>query len=246
VALPLVEPSPAHGIWSGYAPSNFHFCEARLDAWVSEPANAWSCVAYVLVGAFVLLQARRERALDLRPAGYAAIAIGVFSFVYHATALFVTEFLDLFSMYLFSTYVFAATLHRLLGWTPRRCVGVYVGTVLAQLALLVAIRPIGIVLFGAQILAVLAMEWRLARTRVGVDRPVYVWLWRLLATFVVALVVWVLDLTRLACDPDQHVLQGHAAWHVINSLCIYMLYRFYRQFDFGGGARRAFVASGGA
>ena len=60
----------------------------------------------------------------------------------------------------------------------------------------------------------------------------------LLACFVVALAVWVPDYTRVLCIPDSHVLQGHATWHVVNSFCFYFLYRFYRQFDFGGGSRR--------
>jgi hypothetical protein len=36
-----------------------------------------------------------------------------------------------------------------------------------------------------------------------------------------------LDLTRVWCDPDNHVLQGHALWHLLSAVAIAFVYRFY-------------------
>ena len=41
--------------WSDYAPATIAFCERRLCAWIVEPSNAWSNVAYVLVGLLSLV-----------------------------------------------------------------------------------------------------------------------------------------------------------------------------------------------
>jgi hypothetical protein len=36
--------------WSSLDPGTVHFCEERLCAWVVEPSNAWSSMAYVVIG----------------------------------------------------------------------------------------------------------------------------------------------------------------------------------------------------
>lgn len=222
--------------WDGHTPSNFDFCEANVCGWVVEPANTYSCAAYVVVGAWVLHLCRRERAPNLVPIGVTAILVGVLSAVYHASRIFETEFLDIFSMYTFSTYALVVTIHRKYGTAPRRLRWLYVALVAASLALLLVVRPIGVFLFGGQVVLGLAIElsiWRADRA-LG-SRIDYGPMKRLLGFFVAALVVWIPDQTRLFCLPDEHLLQGHAAWHVLNSTCFYFLYRFYRQFDFGGG-----------
>ena len=40
--------------WDGLPPGTVSFCEARLCAWVAEPANAWSSLAYVLMALYML------------------------------------------------------------------------------------------------------------------------------------------------------------------------------------------------
>ena len=34
-------------------------------------------------------------------------------------------------------------------------------------------------------------------------------------------------MTRIWCDPADHWLQGHAAWHVLSAAALAALYRFY-------------------
>ena len=36
-----------------------------------------------------------------------------------------------------------------------------------------------------------------------------------------------LDVTRVWCDPENHWLQGHAAWHLLSAASLVALYRFY-------------------
>jgi hypothetical protein len=233
--------------WDGYTPSNFDFCEANVCGWVVEPANTYSCLAYVVVGVGVLVLARGESAWGLAPIGVTAILVGVLSAAYHASRVFETEFLDLFAMYTFSTYALVVTLHRKHGVAPERLRWLYAAVIAVSLVLLILVRPIGVFLFGAQVVAVLVMEASIRREDLALGGPRidYGPMKRLLAFFVIALAVWIPDQTRLLCAPEDHVLQGHAAWHVLNSACFYFLYRFYRQFDFGGGtvppifARRA-------
>jgi hypothetical protein len=36
-----------------------------------------------------------------------------------------------------------------------------------------------------------------------------------------------LDLSRVACDPRNHWLQGHALWHVLTAAALLAFFRFY-------------------
>ena len=62
------------------------FCEALVDGWVREPANTWSNVGFFVAAGYVAVLARRDR----RPAAgwlwVLALATGLGSTAFHATA----------------------------------------------------------------------------------------------------------------------------------------------------------------
>lgn len=53
------------------------------------------------------------------------------------------------------------------------------------------------------------------------------WLIAALGVYVVAQMIWTLDLNHLVCDPTS-VLQGHAVWHVLTAASAGLLYRYYQ------------------
>jgi hypothetical protein len=74
--------SPTPCPWDSLTPGTVHFCEARLCAWVAEPSNAWSSVAYLLVGAYLALHAARSRDARLWAVVAAEVLIGLGSFAF--------------------------------------------------------------------------------------------------------------------------------------------------------------------
>ncbi|MBN1413390.1 MAG: hypothetical protein JW969_21285, partial [Spirochaetales bacterium] len=48
--------------------------------------------------------------------------------------------------------------------------------------------------------------------------------------FIISFVFWILDGFGLIFSPDNHFIQGHGLWHIINSFCFLFLYLFYKQF----------------
>jgi hypothetical protein len=50
-----------------------------------------------------------------------------------------------------------------------------------------------------------------------------------LALLTTAAVCSALDVTRVWCDPANHWLQGHAAWHVLSATSLFALYHFYER-----------------
>ena len=70
-------------------------------------------------------------------------------------------------------------------------------------------------------------ELRLARGGgARVDRRLW---WLALACIVVAATFSGLDISGAMCDPDDHVLQGHAIWHVASATPLLAMFGYYRQ-----------------
>ncbi len=200
-------------------------------AWVVEPANTWSNLAYVLVGFGLFAVARDSPSPHLRAFAPAAIAVGVASGIYHASYTFVLQILDFLGMYVFCYLLLTLNLRRLGLLGPddwwRRFWQLVAGTTVLTVALDFLEVPIQGLVF-LLIVAIVASE---------------LWIWRRgqgaalrffglsMGLIFAGAVFSVLDLTRAWCDPMHPFLQGHAVWHVLSALCLFVAFFHYRQFE---------------
>jgi hypothetical protein len=211
--------------WDAWDPGTVAFCEERRCAWVAEPANTWSSLGYVLVGGWLLVEAVRRRDPRLVALAVAEILIGLGSVAFHGTGTFVGEVFDQAGMFMLSALLLAFAAARAYAWQAQTTALVYAGLVTASTAALLVVRPIGIPLFAAQLVA--GLGWELAHYRRS-ERPAdFVDLQRGLGIFAVSFVIWVGDISRVVCVPTNHVFTGHSAWHLLNAWCIERLFRFY-------------------
>jgi hypothetical protein len=232
----LAPPLPPGCPWSGWTPPNVNWCEEELCAWVTNPADTWSNLAYIALGIWMWRLARRSGRPELRLFGPASVAVGVFSGAYHASYTWFLQFFDFVGMFLFCFLVLTLNALRL-GWiAPRHQTAFY----LAGTALLSALVPAGFAVgFPIQalvfvlILAMVGQEIVLRRRSAGVDYRPYA---AALALLGAAAVCSALDVTRVWCDPQNHWLQGHAAWHVLTAASLFALYRFYEGLPPGAAA----------
>ncbi len=217
--------------WSNFEPGTIRFCEANLCSWISAPANTWSNLAYILVGLYVWREVRKDVSISqntrsLGLIGPIAILIGVTSFLFHASFTFVMQVLDLSSMGLLSSLLLVLNLKRAGKLSQNKVVPFYLAINLIGVAMQIIFKGnIGIYLFALQICAALYFEFLLRNEKT--NYRMYFWT---LAVFALSYVFWLLDFHGIVCDPNNHFFQGHAVWHVINSICFFTLYRFYRQF----------------
>lgn len=213
--------------WSEFRPTHVAFCEERLCAWIREPANTWSNLAYLVVGVGLVAHALRMRRFSLVSVGVTAVLVAAGSAVFHASATFFGEVLDVFAMMLFALVLLTQNAARLRGWSGTRTNAAFAVGAIASLGLLLGVRDVGIFLFALTVIAAFALEVRLVRTR-GWLPGVHVELVRMVGAFAVAWAVWWLDFLRVApvCVPERHVVTGHAVWHVVNASCFVFLYRF--------------------
>ena len=219
--------------WDGLRPAVMHFCEASRCALVAQPGNTASSAAFALAGAALLATATPAERPMSRWFAAAALFVGLGSALYHATAAFVFELVDLASMFVLAALMLAASLAAARGWSARRALGALLGLALASVAATLASIDLGNALFGAQLVAAVGLEAVAARRARVVPRR----LLAAVALFAAAYLLWNLDYYRIACDPENAVLNGHAAWHVLTAAALLALGLHYRR-------RTAFAAPG--
>ncbi|AXT86813.1 hypothetical protein C6I20_07400 [Aeromicrobium sp. A1-2] len=215
-----------------------NFCEAARGGWVKQPANALSNLGFVVAGLAVAWRTRLPQCLgDTLPrfpglaTGYACLVVllGPASAAMHATQSSLGGLLDMTSMYLVASFAAAYAVTR---WRSRDSTFFW----LAFLLLVAACELIGLwdreipvvhsagnATFGLLLVVAVVVEttmWRGGRARADLRYGAAA-----LASMLVAFAIWNLS-QHSWCDPDSFV-QGHAAWHLLDAVAAYLLFRLY-------------------
>jgi hypothetical protein len=215
--------------WGSLEPASVSFCERELCAWITQPANTWTNVAF-FAAAFVLLRAAKtgEHSPQRRWFGHAAWVLGLGSGMFHATGRFVFEVWDLGGMFLFSGMALHLNFMR---WRPyvkwqsvRRSFWVFI---VISLSAMIFQHDVGIILFTVQVAAAALLEIAL---RPRFNAANYQHSLKMICWFLFAFVTWVLDITKVICFADFHWISGHGIWHIANAFAIYHMAMFYDQF----------------
>ncbi|HEY1086366.1 MAG TPA: hypothetical protein VGE37_01685, partial [Archangium sp.] len=111
-------------------------------------------------------------------------------------------------------------LSRRFAWIAPQLIARWAALVIASVAVLVLVPPSGIAVFSVQVAAWLALE---LSDRKPAPRT---WLWWMIGCFVAGFAFWIADKTRFVCDPDNHLINGHAVWHVATSICLALFYEY--------------------
>lgn len=236
----LAPPLPPGCPWSGFTPPNLDWCEEERCAWVVNPADTWSNGLYLVLGLLMWREARRRGSSSLAPFGPASVAVGVFSFAFHASYTWMLQFFDFVGMFLFCFCVLSLNARRL-GWiAPGRQTASTLYGVAFTSALLAPLFQRGVPIQGlvlVLVLAIVAQEaWLLRRDGA---LPAHRYWWAALALLAGAALFSALDLSRTWCDPRDHWLQGHALWHLLSAASLYALFRFYAALGEGPAAAPA-------
>ena len=194
------------------------FCEAVSDIVPRQSSNTWSSIGFVLAGMVLCATAGRLTGHAQQFALVYAItlyAVGLGSAYYHALLTFSGQVVDVLGMYLVITAVICFRQRK--RWKGASWIGAWIVLNCVGLALQVAFPALRRYIFAAAVVALLIDEVRYAR-----QRELRL-LWFSLALFSLAALIWVLDITRVVCQPSA-IIQGHAVWHVLGavaSVCLY-------------------------
>jgi dihydroceramidase len=207
------------------------FCEAVRPDGLAQPVNALTSLAYVLLGLWSLVGGVRRP--DDRPTarlmvavGVVLVALGLGSFVYHASLTFVGQVLDVQGMYLLGVLVLVGALVRRGVLRPRAAPWVYLAAVALLLVVQVAWPDSRRLLFGLVLLPGIVLEALPGTTGVPWGSPALRPFRVGLLLLVVAYALWLLDNAGVLCSPTS-VWQGHGAWHVLTAVAAVLVVAHY-------------------
>jgi hypothetical protein len=222
--------------WSRYAPatctSTRCFCEMpRAGALIVQPANSWSSYGYVFAGFLMIVLAAGRDWVSAMPRlaamvfGLTAISVGLGSVLLHATLTLWGQFYDVLGMYLVASFMLVSGLSRWWRIPDRLAVVLYVAVCGALVTVLIVEPEVRRWLFAVELILAIIVEMGFARPR----RPGVIVRYYLfgIATKAVAFTIWNLDQHGIVCAPTS-LLQGHAAWHLLGALSIWMSFSYYR------------------
>jgi hypothetical protein len=208
-----------------------------------QPANSLSNAGFVVAGLLVGWYAgRRERLGDVLPrlrglpTAYAVVTVllGPASAAMHATQSALGGRLDLLSMYLIASFAAAYASMRLVRQGSTFFFQVFlllvafcelVGTLDFSVPV---VHDSGNLVFGVLLVTAIAIEvvlWRRAGRRGDGTRTELRWGGGAAGAMTVAFVIWNLAQGPW-CDPTSW-LQGHGAWHLLDAVAAYLLFRLY-------------------
>ncbi len=216
-----------------YGAPNIKWCEETLCQVVSEPANTWSNIGYILAAFVIYLWAKKTKHTELKWLAPAMFLMGACSLYYHLSNFYISQILDFVGMYLFVFWLLVLNLRKAKLITRKMQVPAHIIiSLLATLTLhymyLNHIKFQMIIAIG--VLTILICEF-LAYKRSSVKRH-YKYFFTGIILVGLAQLASQLDLQRIWCDPSNHVLQGHALWHLLAAIGLTISYKHWAQEDY--------------
>lgn len=222
---------PWYDITEKVGAPNIKWCEETLCSWVSEPANTYSNIGYLIVGLIlVYLGLKHKHNSNMRQYGPIIFFMGAMSFYYHQSNFYGSQILDFVGMFFFVGWAIAMNLVRLGKIKYKNMIWFNLGlgtfyTIAMHIMYVTGVKFQGIVLVSG--FAIMATEI-MARKKAVIH---YRWFTSTIVILIVAFGFSIADGKRIWCDPTQHgwLSQGHAVWHWIASFAMLTLYLHYSQ-----------------
>ncbi|MGK0367569.1 MAG: putative membrane channel-forming protein YqfA (hemolysin III family) [Thermoproteota archaeon] len=217
--MTIEEGCPWYEAQQEYGAANVNWCEPTRCSIINEPANSWSNFGYIFAAIIILVKINQMKEVVIKHFAWAVIAMGTFSFTYHATNNYFSQFFDFIGMFLMTSLVIAFNVQRVRGKDPRNLYAQYWFIFSMNVIIFMCFdfnnRPIQqIVMLNVIPLIVLDL---IAGYKEGILKK-YTWFGLGALSLLVAQIVSQLDLKRIYCEPDNLFLHGHAMWHVIGGL----------------------------
>ena len=131
--------------------------------------------------------------------------------------------LGLLGIILISATLLSFALGRRFDWSTTQLTVRWLSLVVVSVAALLLVPRSGIPVFSAQVLVWWVLEVRPRSAPSAASRR---WLRWMIGCFLAGFGFWLADKTRLACDPDNHLLNGHAVWHLATSACLGFFFEY--------------------
>jgi len=203
------------------------YCEQNLNGWVAQPANAGSSLLISLAGVYILAKKRHAYSVYL---GVIAIILGLASFFYYASFTFLGQLADLGSMYLLASLLIMVGLRARKLSTNQKIATLAVGAGI-PLAITASVKTIGSFNIGIPLFAFLLAIAIYLELKIAAKQKMNLKFFGLtFLAFVAGYIFWWLDYKQIWCSASSaHYVNGHALWHLFNTVALLSLDRYYVQ-----------------
>jgi predicted membrane channel-forming protein YqfA (hemolysin III family) len=225
--------------WFNYRPADCLpyacFCETVSTGLIRQPINAYTNIGYMLVGILILVYLKRSNALRLERSsksdlprrilmlfGIAYIMVGIGSFIYHASFIFLGEELDDDSMYMIGIFLVLFESARLRKLTIRQFLWIYIAMNFLFEAAIYFFPVIRGMLFAILIAISFVIEFFARKQEEAKDEVRLTD--RANFLFLLAYLIWILDKTHILCYPNS-LFQGHAIWHLLTAYAGWVMFK---------------------
>jgi hypothetical protein len=233
------------------------YCETPRSGPIAQPANTWSLLPFSIAGLAIAWHAGRTRQAGsfiapnrmVRSPFYAAIYSAILVFMgpggaaFHASLTDWGGAVDVLSMFLWINFLVLYDLGSIYNWSRRRFLVSYVVATAILMLPRLLYGPAGVPVFAVVfVLWVVIEAGAVIRNRVKRSSTLtrdHRWLFAYLTISLVAFAIWIASHAGgLLCKPES-LLQGHAAWHVLNAVAFTLLYPYLRSEGSLGDQERA-------
>jgi hypothetical protein len=215
----ITEGCPWYKEQQSYGPANVNWCEPTRCGWINEPANTWSNLGLILAGIFLMVKLNAQKNKIVRDFGWGIIVCGFFSFTYHASNNFFSQFFDFLGMFVMICIPLGVQFKRLFKQDPNSYYAffwflMFLSTCMFWFLVFWNIPVQQSVVVQVVLMFVLELFLGIREKRLKEFR----YFWLCLVTMVGAQTVSQLDLKRVWCEPGNLILHGHAIWHVLSGI----------------------------
>ncbi len=231
-----------YGWFGPFQNAGCKFCETMRPGLIKQPANTWSNLGFVAAGLSMAWQLAVGQFASNRNAltrssfiatamSCLAVLLGPGSMALHASATELGGFIDVLSMYLVASFLVSYSARRLFRFKT-----IYFALVFcAALTVCLWANSVRGVKFLTLSMGNTAFAFFLTATAMLEFGNLFwrklkqtdAWGYASMASILTAFTIWNLSVTNGPwCAPDSWV-QGHAAWHLLDALSLYCLFRFY-------------------
>lgn len=206
--------------WSQFQPNPSIFCEQPLCGMIVEPSNTWSNIGYLIAAILIYKSTKVTNKRVKHFFALATLFLFVGSTLFHASGTYMGRMVDVSTMFLVSSVILTLSCERFFKLRERNANILFLSLITISLISLFYFHT-GSVFFAAQILAATILEYRLAQTPTGLNMQK---VGLAVATIVTAFIFWILDVKKIFCIPDNHILTGHALWHLLAAASIWFFF----------------------
>ena len=201
-----------------YGAPNVNWCEPTQCGYINEPANTWSNLPFLIFGILIFQKARKSLTSFF---GVNVFLMGVFSFTYHASNNFLTQYIDFLGMFLVMSFLLTFATIRFFQKTWEDFYKLFWAFFSIHCVIFmifdITLIPVQYIM-ALNALPVLFMEVG-SSLRSGELLKIY-YFWLGLAGMILAQGFAIMDIQRIYCNPENLWFHGHVMWHLISSLAM--------------------------